>query len=145
MNQLTTSPHIIDIYGFCGMSLITEFAGGRLVDILHSAGMREKLIIAKQIAQGVHDIHSIDGKENVSLVHNDINFANIVVGGRGVPLINDFNIAVLLTKKKATSKHCGFIGRFPNPQVRLSSYFVLYSSYFLLSCSGNPRRSRKED
>lgn len=56
----------------------------------------------------------------VSLIHNDINMDNILLGYRNgveVPLINDFNIAVFRKKDARTGLPCLFHGRFANPQV----------------------------
>ncbi|KAL7428129.1 hypothetical protein ACHAXH_003607, partial [Discostella pseudostelligera] len=55
----------------------------------------------------------------VSLIHNDINMDNILLGYRNgveVPLINDFNIAVFRKKDARTGLPCLFHGRFANPQ-----------------------------
>ena len=58
----------------------------------------------------------------VSLIHNDINMDNILLGYRDgieTPLINDFNIAVFRKRNERTGSPCLFRGRFANPQVRL--------------------------
>ncbi len=60
----------------------------------------------------------------VSLIHNDINMDNILLGYRNgveVPLINDFNIAVFRKKDVRTGLPCRFHGRFANPQVSCAS------------------------
>jgi serine/threonine protein kinase len=80
----------------------------------------EKLILAKQIAQGLADIHAIPGDDGKiirpTLVHNDINPANLLFTADGRPVLNDFNIAVLLMKHNETGETCRFYSRFPNPQ-----------------------------
>ncbi len=60
----------------------------------------------------------------VSLIHNDINMDNILLGYRNgveVPLINDFNIAVFRKKDVRSGLPCRFHGRFANPQVSCAS------------------------
>lgn len=90
-------------------------------DIAHVVGhlsSRHKLHVAKMIAESITAVHEIDGRTKpVSLVHNDINMGNIFWGRNNVPLLNDFNIAVLLMKDKHTNEICPFAGHFPNPQV----------------------------
>lgn len=71
----------------------------------------------------------------VSLIHNDINMDNILLGYRNgveVPLINDFNIAVFRKKDARTGLPCLFHGRFANPQVSL--YMTFRESPMHLNC-----------
>ena len=121
MERLTASPHIIDIYGFCSMTVIQEYAGVQLHEL--KLNDMEKLDLAIGLAQGIRDIHHIDDSNLPALAHNDINLANIIVTDDGRPVLNDFNIAVLLMKDKsneddAEEEACPFYGRFPNPQWR---------------------------
>uniref|UniRef100_A0A6S8KP57 Protein kinase domain-containing protein n=1 Tax=Amphora coffeiformis TaxID=265554 RepID=A0A6S8KP57_9STRA len=122
MERLTASPHIIDIYGFCGMTVIQEYAGGELHEL--KLNSTEKLDLAIGLAQGIRDIHHIDDSKVPAMAHNDINLANIIVTDDGRPVLNDFNIAVLLMEDKSyddedeEGKVCPFYGRFPNPQWR---------------------------
>jgi len=86
------------------------------------------------IAQGVADVHAVgsdkptNGLKNItrvpSLIHNDINMDNVLLGKRDgveVPLLNDYNIAVFRKKDANTGVPCPFRGRFANPQVSLLS------------------------
>ena len=120
MERLTSSPYVMNIYGFCGMSVVTGYAGETVTDIVDTINPLGKLFMAKLIAKGLSDIHGIDGgDENVSLVHNDINYANIMVGGpHRLPKFNDFNLAVLQMRNKETGENCPFTHHFPNPQWR---------------------------
>ena len=120
MERLTKSPYVINMYGFCGMSVVTEFAGQQISRVVDKKKPLEKLELAKMIAQGVADVHGIDGDDNqVSLVHNDLNFANIVIGkNHSRPIINDFNVAVLMMKRNDTNRACPFTSHYPNPQWR---------------------------
>jgi len=119
MERLTKSPYVINMYGFCGMSVVTEFAGHHVAQVVDKKKPLEKLELAKMIAQGVADVHGIDGDGQVSLVHNDLNFANIVIGkNHSRPLINDFNVAVLMMKRNDTGAACPFTSHYPNPQWR---------------------------
>ena len=144
LDVLTRSPFTINIFGYCGSSSIQEFAGGDLKGLLPKLDPLEKLRMAAWIAEGVADIHSVDdslvrsaannhtvdgnntsnGNETAtqvpSLIHNDINMDNILLGHRNgvdVPILNDFNIAVFRKKNVHTGQPCRFRGRFANPQV----------------------------
>ena len=78
MERLTSSPYVMNIYGFCGMSVVTGYAGETVSDIVDSINPLGKLFMARLIAKGLSDIHGIDGGgKDVSLVHNDVNYANI--------------------------------------------------------------------
>jgi serine/threonine protein kinase len=117
MERLTKSPYVINMFGFCGMSVLTEYAGQHVGQVVDTLDPLQKLELAKMIAQGVNDVHSIGGE--VSLVHNDLNFANILIGkNHSRPLLNDFNIAVLMMKRNDTGEACPFTSHFPNPQWR---------------------------
>jgi serine/threonine protein kinase len=143
MERLTASPYVINIYGFCAMTVVQEFAGRQI----HEKPMNpnESLDVAIQVATGIRDIHYIDNADQPVLVHNDINLANILMTDTGRPILNDFNVAILLMQRdnnddKNTSyssysmqssssssslltnesevETCPFYSRFPNPQWR---------------------------
>lgn len=119
MERLTASPHIIDIYGFCAMTVIQEYAGGQLHEL--KLNDTEKLDLAVGLARGIQHIHHIDDSKEPAMAHNDINLANILVTEDGRTVLNDFNIAVLLMKNDSSHDNdttCPFYGRFPNPQWR---------------------------
>ena len=130
MEQLTRSRYVTDIYGYCGTTSIQEFAGaGNLAEeFLPKLKPIEKLGMAAWVAAGVADIHEVGKKASgdttasattASLIHNDINMDNILLGYRDgirVPLINDFNIAIFRKKDASSGEPCRFRGRFSNPQ-----------------------------
>ena len=120
MERLTSSPHVIDIYGYCGHSVVTEFADGpRLGTLADKSKKRplKRLEIARDIALGLADVHGIDGDDNSTFVHLDINPANVVVIGNALKL-NDFNIGILLRWNTTSNEQCGFPAQYPNPQWR---------------------------
>ena len=126
MEQLTQSRYITDIYGYCGTTSLQEFAGGgNLAKFLPKLKPLEKLGMAAWVSAGVADIHEVGKKATgnntitASLIHNDINMDNILLGYRDgirVPLINDFNIAIFRKKDAKSGAPCKFRGRFFNPQ-----------------------------
>jgi serine/threonine protein kinase len=117
MERLTASRNIIDIYAYCGTSVVTEFAGKELADNINRLNSMERLDMAIQVAQGVADVHGIT-PDRPSLVHNDLNLANLVLTQDNRPVLNDFNIAILLMKHNETGETCPFLSHFPNPQWR---------------------------
>ena len=142
MERLSSSPFVVNAYGFCGQSVLTEWApaGGR--DAIKSSKLssRQRLVLAYQLAVGLHHIHSIDYRHglNATLAHNDINVANIVSigmppkerrdgaattnttttthskGGGLVLKYNDFNIATPLRWNASSDRPCGYPVVFEN-------------------------------
>lgn len=109
---------------------MTERGRQELGFIVGKLKPRDKLIVAMQVAESVAAVHELDGiGKPASLVHNDININNIFWGNGG-PLLNDFNIAVLMMKDKVTNESCTFPGHFPNPQVSLIVMFCSYPNEF---------------
>lgn len=81
LERLTASPHVINVFGFCGHSVLTEFADGKRLGELADKKKKEplaRLRIARDIANGLADVHGIDGDGNATFVHFDINPANVV-------------------------------------------------------------------
>lgn len=118
MERLTASPYVIGIYGYCAMTVVQEFAGKQIHE--QPLGPWESFDVAIQVAAGIRDIHYIGNSDRPVMVHNDINLANILVADDGRPVLNDFNIAILLMEREVSdsSEVCPFYSRFPNPQWR---------------------------
>lgn len=119
MERLTSSPHVIDVFGFCGHSVLTEYAdGSRLGELADKTKKKplERLKIARDIALGLADVHGIDGDGNATFVHLDVNPANVVSVG-GTLKLNDFNIGIIRRWNTTSDTPCGFPAQYPNPQV----------------------------
>jgi serine/threonine protein kinase len=111
---------VIDIFGFCGHSVLTEYADGKRLGDLADKKAKiplARLKIAIDIASGLADVHGIDGDEQASFVHLDINPANVVSIG-GTLKLNDFNIGVLRRLNTTSNTPCGIPAQYPNPQWR---------------------------
>ena len=130
MERLTASPHVINIYSFCGHSVMTEFADGPRLGTLADKSKKiplKRLQIARDIASGLADVHGIDGDGNATFVHLDINPANVVVIGKSLKL-NDFNIGVIRRWNTTSNTPCNFSHEYPNAQVRekiVSNHFLI--------------------
>lgn len=117
MERLTSSPYVMDIHGFCGVSVVTDRGIDDVAHVVDHLPPRGKVDLARKAAKGIAAVHEIDGRGNaVSLVHNDINVGNFLWGSKHNPLLNDFNIGVLMMKDRNSGKSCSFPGHFPNPQ-----------------------------
>lgn len=120
MERLTASPHVINIFGYCGHSVMTEYADGKRLGELADKSRKKplaRLRIARNIAEGLADLHGIDGDGNTTLVHLDVNPAN-VVSVQGTLKLNDFNIGILRRWNTTSNEPCGFPAQYPNPQWR---------------------------
>lgn len=107
--RLTASDHVIDIYGYCGQSVINEFAedGTLLRYIKEHKSSREKLEMARDVALGIADLHDFEGEGNATIVHKDIKPANIAISN-GKLKLNDFNDAEFLQWHTRANRQCGF-------------------------------------
>lgn len=120
MERLTASPHVINVFGFCGHSVVSEYADGKRLGELADKSRKkplERLKIARDIAAGLADVHGIDGDGNATFVHLDINPANVVSVG-GTLKLNDFNIGIARRWNTTSNTPCGFPAQYPNPQWR---------------------------
>jgi hypothetical protein len=61
MDRLTASPHVVNAYGFCGQSVVTEFAelSGRDFVKRYDIGSQERLRVARDLARGLADIQAL--------------------------------------------------------------------------------------
>ena len=112
MERLTSSPFILDVYGFCGQTAINEYANfidgfqnfkafaKHLRDNNNEDVLAMKLRVSAMIALAVQHVHEVDGDNRTSMVHNDINPMNIVITKGGIPKLNDFNVAEFLQWNK---------------------------------------------
>jgi serine/threonine protein kinase len=108
------------VFGFCGHSVVSEYADGKRLGELADKSRKkplERLKIARDIAAGLADVHGIDGDGNATFVHLDINPANVVSVG-GTLKLNDFNIGIARRWNTTSNTPCGFPAQYPNPQWR---------------------------
>jgi len=129
MERLSSSPHIVDIYSFCGNSGFTEYSEeGDLDDLLWNtrpASKRKnsevgallsplnKVKIALQLAMALADVHNIDKEGVASIAHTDITSGQFIMVG-GIFKLNDFNRCRFIRWNKWTGQPCGYkVGRNP--------------------------------
>eukprot|EP00566_Odontella_aurita_P011879 CAMPEP_0113531968 /NCGR_PEP_ID=MMETSP0015_2-20120614/3789_1 /TAXON_ID=2838 /ORGANISM="Odontella" /LENGTH=383 /DNA_ID=CAMNT_0000430859 /DNA_START=455 /DNA_END=1606 /DNA_ORIENTATION=- /assembly_acc=CAM_ASM_000160 len=125
--RLTSSPNVVDIFGFCGNSGVFEFGDGGDVDEAiwphHKSSIlttNERLRIGLQIATALADTHNFDGEGRASVAHTDITPGQFILVG-GKYKLNDFNRARLIRWDTEKNEPCGFHvgnnpGKFRSPE-----------------------------
>jgi serine/threonine protein kinase len=109
--RLTSSPHVVNIYGFYGVSALNEFADGgnfrnMFLQTHYNMTDKERLVYARDAALGLADVHEIDGPNNkTSLVHHDFSAKNLVTVN-GKLKVSDFNDGQLSRWNTKTNKRC---------------------------------------
>ncbi|GAX23734.1 hypothetical protein FisN_12Hh311 [Fistulifera solaris] len=102
MEQLTYSPNVVDIYSYCGNSVLTEFIPVPLdaligaeekIDTSKTGGLSRdspdgRLRLALDVARGMKALHEIPGGP---IIHADIQPRQFLVSSNGVLKVNDFN------------------------------------------------------
>ena len=144
MERLTFSPHVVNIYGYCGQSAINEYADFPHGDDIKSLeklsrrmrgkyeprSMLLRLFVASSVATGLAHVHRAGSQWRTDLpaqvmpqdqaypaliVHYDINPRNIALFNGGRPKINDFNIAEFIRYNPSRKQACGFKSRMHSP------------------------------
>ena len=120
MERLTSAPNIVDIYSFCGNSVLTEFVGSDMHKVLYHTGEngritdevtmtqlsdKEKLQLALDVTRGVAALHEVEGGP---IVHADIADKQFLVDDNGRVKLNDFNRCRFMGHKTTTNEKCSF-------------------------------------
>jgi len=118
MERLQGSKYILNIYGNCGSSQMVEVAGGgALYDQMVVAKNTENapdgllndaetnLRVSYHVARAVADLHSIDGTDATSFIHDDI-CCDQYLFVDGVFKLNDFNRAQTQLRNQTSGLGC---------------------------------------
>ena len=115
--RTSASPWITNIYGFCGLSGLFEFAGGgTLKDAIidrKEKGLKpltriEKLTLAVQATSAIADLHTIDSITGYSaMIHGDVKLDQFERIGNRFKL-NDFNRGHLMYWDEKKEKNCPY-------------------------------------
>ncbi|KAL3943377.1 MAG: hypothetical protein SGBAC_002543 [Bacillariaceae sp.] len=120
--RLTSSPRIYDIYGYCGLGILSEFfPHGDLEEEIvpdedasvedgyspqNELSPVQKLIVAKQMADAVADLH---GHEGGIIVHQDIQLSQFLWNAdKTIVKLNDFNRAEFVLFDDHKNEYCGY-------------------------------------
>jgi serine/threonine protein kinase len=91
--------------------------------------LRLKLQICIMMALGVAHMHGIDGPDNATMVHYDINPKNVAIVKGGKPKLNDFNTVEFLRWDRVRQRRCGFRGRLHEPWWRAPEELIVPRDY----------------
>lgn len=116
--RLTSSPHVIDIYGSCGLSTMSEVGvvNDKWVtrkmdteenDRSHRTKL-QKLDLARQLAHALADFHGVGGNdENATAVWRNLKSQNILFVN-GKLKITDFDDSILFRRNATDGSACKF-------------------------------------
>ncbi len=130
MERLTASPRIVDIYGHCAVTVLTEFLPVELdgvavpfyskkrqtnilnrqkesnkVKPLNQLSVTQKLEIALQMAEAIADLHGF--KDGV-IVHDDIQLTQYLFSGENKIKLNDFNRGESMLYDEQKGAYCRY-------------------------------------
>ena len=121
MELLTSSPWIADIYSFCALSSIIEYAPGNIEKlVLPTGGEKEddddptpvntikpqrKLEMALELAKGIATMH---GHSDGVIANVDVQIGQFCRGRDGLIKVLDFNRAEVLLYDEEQEEYCRF-------------------------------------
>lgn len=120
MERLAGSPNVVDIYGFCGNSVLTEVASHTVDDVIYpqrdgtffsdEVATREtpegRAKLAIGVMRGLSALHEVNGGP---IVHADIQAKQFLVSLGGEVKVNDFNRCRFMAFHKRTTMPCKFV------------------------------------
>lgn len=112
-DELSFSPHIANMYGFCSHSNLMEYSSETLLDLFDKKELPDKnelFRIAYDVAKAVADAHHFDSKGRATIVHRDIKVNQFILVN-GMYRLNDFNLAHLMRWNREKDENCEFEGR----------------------------------
>lgn len=127
MERLTSSPRIVNIYGHCAVSIMTEAVIHEIeevvvpgtgyitgkdrlndekdVDVRNKFTPAQKLNLALEMAEAIADLH---GFEDGVIVHDDIQLAQFLRSKNGMLKLNDFNRAEIMLWNENSKSYCRY-------------------------------------
>lgn len=108
MEQLTASPYVADIYGYCSLSSLVDYSNeDDLSEIFYQKQSKDNLYeIAYAVAASVADTHHPNAEGRPTIVHLDIKPDQwILMNGKYV--LQDFNLAQFLSWNSERQQNCG--------------------------------------
>ena len=133
MDRLTASPRVISAYGFCGQSVLTQFAPAPTSQAVKDQELswRDRFVMALQLTRGLAELHALrpiaydriktngmNLSDPINLLHSlpldqpllfshhDINLANTVSVRAKQLQWNDFNLGIIMQNRTYGSGEC---------------------------------------
>jgi serine/threonine protein kinase len=133
LEQMTNSPYIINIYGYCVNSVIVDYSDkGSLYRVFRSEPSKEELLkVAHDVACAVRDANHFDNRERATIAHTDINPDQFLLVD-GVYKLNDFNRAKFLSWDPERDEQCGFTFELNQGNVSADVLRALYGARDML-------------
>ena len=114
MERLTSSQHVVSIYGFCGNTVLTQHGGMTLDEYLFDDEVQQsnkynrntsegKLRLALEVMKGLQALHDI---QDGPIIHADIQAKQFLIDPDDGVKINDFNRCRILPKNNSTGEIC---------------------------------------
>jgi serine/threonine protein kinase len=125
--RLNSSPRTFDIYGFCGLGILSEFfhhgdiedtvvqgEGYAFEDLQDEEKLKpqndldgsEKLVLALEMAEGISVLH---GNKGGIIVHDDISLSQFLLNkDKSMLKINDFNRAEFMLWDENKQNYCKY-------------------------------------
>eukprot|EP00956_Cyclotella_meneghiniana_P010557 scaffold14654_cov50-Cyclotella_meneghiniana.AAC.4 len=122
MERLTKSPHIFDVYGHVGFTVLVPFVTGGTLESkmtkwrngeIHLDSIT-RLQYAVDIAKGLRDLHNIHGDGVPSAIHGDLHELQYLFHEDGRLLLGDFNKGQFLRKSSTTGRPCTYKPNYVN-------------------------------
>ncbi len=112
MEQLTASPLIVNMYGYCSNSGLFDWAEGGDLSYIFENNMTipskdRLLMIAYNISMSIHDAHNFDDRGRATIAHTDVKTDQFLFKD-GYYRLSDFNRVRFLQFNEETNSTCGF-------------------------------------
>jgi hypothetical protein len=149
MEQLTASPYVADIYGYCANSALVDCSTKRDLSYIfktENPPTKDELFkIALDTALAVADVHHFNSDGRATMVHKDIS-PRQWIHLDGMYKLNDFNLAKFLSWDTERNQNCGNASGYRGGRVSLalnenvssdcsckSDTFPFFLFYFIIS------------
>lgn len=117
MDRMTSSPYVVNAYGFCGQTLLSEYCDEIKDKIVRNKNVTHavRLRVALGIVRALVELHSIDfpNASKPSFAHTDLSIKNIALTKEktGKPqriILNDFNTGIPIRWDPRTNETCAY-------------------------------------
>lgn len=114
--RLSSNPRIVDIFGYCGMSMLSEYMPSGNLEQVFAAQLHEdeeygelspedKFVIVSEVAVAIASLH---GFRDGVIVHGNLDLSQLLFNEEGYVKLNDFNRAEILLFDEDDQKYCKY-------------------------------------